>query len=114
MASQDIHGLHHFHKRKRVHQKLEKYPHPNKWKRLMDRLIYVVAFVSPVMTIPQIYAIWIMQNASGVSIASWLTYTISAIFWLIYALMHKEKPLIFSSALWVFMDVAVVVGVLIY
>jgi uncharacterized protein with PQ loop repeat len=114
MVSQDSHGLHHFHRRKRIHQKLEKYPHPNKWKKLMDHLIYVIVFVGPIMTIPQVTKIWIEKNATGVSAISWLTYFVTAVFWLIYATMHKEKPLIVSSVIWVFLDILIVVGTLVY
>ena len=65
------HGLHHFYKRKRIYQKLEPYPHPNKWKRLMDKLIYAVGIFGPVMTIPQLTKIWLDKNAAGVSAISW-------------------------------------------
>lgn len=114
MVHNDTHGLHHFHKRKRIHQKLEPYPHPNKWKRLMDRLIYVIVFVGPILTIPQVTKIWIEKNASGVSIISWSAYLITAIFWLIYAIMHKEKPLILSSSIWIALEALIVIGIFIH
>jgi len=45
-------GLHHFHRRKRIYQKHEPYPHPDKWKRFMDHAIYCVGVFGPIMTIP--------------------------------------------------------------
>ena len=80
----------------------------------MDRFIYVVVFVGPLMTIPQVTKIWFEKNASGVAASSWLTYFVTAFFWLIYAMMHKEKPLIISSIIWIVLDLLVVVGALIY
>lgn len=114
MVNNDIHGAHHFHKRKRIPQKSKDYLHLNKWKKLIDNLIYIVVFVGPVMTIPQVTKIWIEKNASGVSVISWLTYFVTAIFWLIYAIIHKEKPLILSSCIWVFLDLLIVVGIFIH
>jgi uncharacterized protein with PQ loop repeat len=108
------HGIHHFHKRKRIYQKLEPYPNKDKWKRLMDRIIYIIVFVGPLMTIPQVTKIWVERNASGVSIISWCAYIFTAAFWLIYAILHRERPLILSSCIWIFLEVLIVIGVLVY
>lgn len=107
-------GLHHFHARKRIHQLHEDYPHPNKAKRFMDKAIYVVGIIGPLMTIPQLAKIWIEKNASGVSAASWTAYTVCAIFWLIYGFMHREKPIIITYAVWLLLDAAIIVGVALY
>jgi uncharacterized protein with PQ loop repeat len=107
-------GLHHHHVRKRKHLKHEPYPHPQKFKRSIDRIIYVAGIVGPVMTIPQLSKIWIEKNASGVSALSWATYLIIAIFWLIYGIVHKEKPIIFTYAIWIVLEAFIVVGTLLY
>ena len=60
---------HHLHKRKRVTQKgLEPYPSRDRWKNLMDKLIWIFGIVGPILTIPQILKIWVDKNASGVSL----------------------------------------------
>ncbi len=64
MPAQNI-GMHHLHKRKRVHEKLEKYPHPEKFKRFIDKVIYVFAIVGPLMNLPQLYKIWGDKTAQG-------------------------------------------------
>ena len=110
----DSHGPHHFHKRQRIHQKHEPYPHPDKWKKLMDKLIYIVGVIGPVMTIPQIFKIWIHKNASGVSAASWTAYLICSIFWVIYGKMHKEKPVIITYSIWIVLDIFIIIGTIIY
>ncbi len=107
-------GLHHFHKRKRIHVKHEKYPHPNKLKNLMDRFIYVVVFIGPLFTIPQIYKIFVEQNATGVSVFTWGTYSLGSFFWLMYGVMHKEKPIIITNILWGIMNFSVMVGAVMY
>lgn len=109
-----LNGYHHFHRRKRIHLKHEKYPHPNKWKRLIDKVIYVVGIGAPLMTIPQLTKIWIEKNASGVSVISWASYLIAAIVWLIYGIAHKEKPIILAYSLWIIFEILIVVGTLMY
>jgi uncharacterized protein with PQ loop repeat len=106
--------LHHFHKRERVNVKCEPHSHPKKWKKVMDKLIYVVAFIGPIMTLPQIIKIWGEKNAAGVSVASWATFSVLSIFWIIYGIMHEEKPIIISSTLWFILDACVVLGTLMY
>ena len=108
------HGLHHFHKRKRVHLKLEKYPHPDKSKRFMDKAIYVIGVLGPILTLPQIYKIWIEKNATGVSIISWSAYLLIAFFWVIYGFMHKEKPIILTYLTWIVIHAFVVIGIAMY
>ena len=109
-----VSGLHHLSKRKRIHVNYEKYPHPNKWKGLIDRLIYIVAVVGPLLTIPQVCKIWVEQNAIGVSIITWISYLIGGIFWLIYGLIHKEKPIIFANIIWIIMEITIIIGILVY
>ena len=111
---QDSHGSHHFHKRKRIHQKHETYPHPDKFKRFIDKLILVVCVAAPVMTIPQVVKIWFEQNAMDVSALSWGSYLVFATIWLIYGVVHKEKPLIITNSLWIVLDILIVVGTIIY
>lgn len=107
-------GLHHAHKRKRVHQKQEPYPHPNKLKRFIDKFIYIVAIFGMVMTIPQITKIWIGKNAAGVSAISWGAYLVGAVFWLIYGILHKEKPIIFTYSIWIFLEIFIIIGTVMY
>ncbi len=107
-------GLHHYHIRKRIHQKHEVYPSPKKSIRFMDKAVYIVGIIGPLMTIPQLMKIWIEQNVSGISILSWGTYLFTALFWLVYGIIHKEKPLIFMYSLWVLVEIFVVIGIAIY
>lgn len=107
-------GLHHFHKRKRIYLNYEVYPHPNKFKRFMDKFIYVVAICGPLVSIPQAFQIWYFKNAAGVSYFTWLGFFLGAIFWLIYGLMHKEKPIIIANILWIIIDLVIFLGVIIY
>src|SRR3989338_160779 len=105
----DGHAAHHLNKRKRVHEKLEPYPHPDKLKRFMDQLVYFVGVLGIVMTIPQITNIWVEKNASGVSAISWSAYLVTAVVWTAYGVLHGEKPIIITSAVWIFLDLMIII-----
>lgn len=109
-----ISGLHHFLSRKFLYQKLEPYPHPEKYKRILDKIVYVAGIAGPVMTIPQVLIIWMEKNASGTSLITWISYTIITFFWLLYGLAHKEKPIIISNALWIVFEIVIVIGIYMY
>ena len=110
----DTHVKHHKNVRKRIHEKFERYPHPEKRKKIIDTLVYVAGFFGLAMTIPQIMKIWIEKNASGVSAISWGSYFVIGLVMISYAVVHKEKPLIVTYVLWEIFYVFIIAGALIY
>lgn len=112
--TQDTAAMHHLHKRKRIHDKNELYPHSNKFKRFMDKIIFIVGIVGPGLTIPQIIKIFSMQSAAGVSLITWLGYLIASIFWIIYGILHKDKPIIVTYCMNIIVNLGVVIGTIIY
>lgn len=106
-------GPHHFHIRKRIHEKFEPYPHPDKWKRFIDMLIYIGGIVSPVMTLPQLFKIWVEKNIVGVSLATWVAFLVGGLFWIAYGVIHKEKPIIFIYSLGTVINALIVAGIII-
>lgn len=59
--------------------------------RSVDSLVYIVSILSLLFTLDQVRIVWIENNASGVSLLSWIFYTISSLVWLFYGILHKEK-----------------------
>ena len=108
------HGLYHLYKRKRIHQKGEPYPHPDKFKRFIDKVAFLGGLFFILFTLPQLTRIWIDKVASGVSIITWVGYFFGAVFWVTYGIMHKEKPLIFNYSVAAILDILIVIGVFIY
>jgi uncharacterized protein with PQ loop repeat len=109
-----LHNLYHLLLRKRVHLNLEPYPHPVKWKASLDRLIIWVSIFGPFSAIPQVAKIWLEREASGVSVVSWALNFLLACVWLFYGIVHKEKPIIINSSLWMCMHVLVIIGTIKY
>lgn len=107
-------GRHHQHLRRRLYKNLEPYPHPKFWTRLLDRLIFVVGFASPAFTLPQLYQIYVLHNAAGVSSLTWGAYAFFDIPWILYGLVHKEAPITFTYTLWLFANALVAIGALVF
>ena len=92
----------------------QKYPHPDPKIKFLDNLVMCVAVIMPLTAIPQIYKIWFLQNAAGVSLLTWSLFFIMAIPMLIYGLVHREKVLIVLNVLWLIMYGFVIIGTIIY
>lgn len=81
---------------------------------IADRLVYVGGFLGILLTIPQITTIWIEKTASGVSAISWSAYLLVAIFWIYYGIVHKERPIIITNIIWIFLDMLIIIGTILY
>ncbi len=73
-----------------------------------------VAFISPLSATPQIFTIFGKQQASGVSLASWIMYLLIGLITLAYGSFHKLRPIIISQSLWTIIDIVIIVGVIMY
>lgn len=82
--------------------------------KLFERFMLVFATVEPIATVPQIIQIWSSKNDSGVSLVTWLFYTLTSTVWLFYGFKIKDKPIIVSGILWVASQALVVIGILIH
>lgn len=92
-----------------------KHKHTNKnFKLIFDKLVYIIAIVTPLMTIPQALKIFINKNAVDLALVTWLAYLVSAFVWLTYGIFHKEKPIIINSALWIILNSIIIGGIFLY
>lgn len=107
-------GQHHQQTRKRIHKNLEIYPHSDKWKNFIDKLVYVAGILSPLFTLPQVYKIWINKSAYDISLITWIIYLFVSITWLLYGISHKEKPIIVLNLGLTTVNLLVVIGAIIY
>ena len=76
-------------------------------------LPYLSAFTM-VMTVPQIWTIWVLRDVAGVSLLSWGTYLIAACLWFVHGVQKRDKTIYVACVGWVLLDAAVVLGVLLY
>jgi uncharacterized protein with PQ loop repeat len=100
--------------RHNLHHRLGNEDNPSAASIVVDRFIYVIGFIGPLTALPQITEIWFKKNATAVSGISSAGYLFLAVSWLIYGIVHKVKPIIFTSVLWVIFDLIILVGVMLY
>ncbi len=113
MVQHDL-SHHHRHIRKRIHKNLEQYPHPDKIKKNLDKIIYIYASIMPIFTSTQVIKIFLTQNASGVSLIAWSAYLIGTLLWLSYGILHREKPIIYANSINTAVNLGVVIGIILY
>jgi|SRR3989344_972802 len=83
-------------------------------KYLIDHVMFIIALVAPIMTIPQLLEIWVNRKVAGVAVATWAAYTFVSFMWLWYGIVHKEKPVILTNLLLLVFDALIVLGVFIF
>ena len=84
------------------------------WLRLFEKLMYAVAIAAPLALAPQIYEIFTTKNVSGISLLSWVILTGIHLLWIVYALVHKATPVLVSSFLFILMNIAGILGIILY
>lgn len=85
-----------------------------KEKKFIDKAAYFVGIMFPIFTIPQVYQLYTSKEATGISLLTWVAYSVLTVMFLIYALVDKIKPLIIAELVWIFIDVLMVIGIIIY
>ncbi len=104
----------HQYRRKRVHQKLEPYPHDNIYYRALDAVVSIVAVVAPLATLPQAIDIWINHQTDGVSLLTWSLFLVNGLPLLLYSIAHKDMRLIIMYSLYAVLNSTVVVGIILF
>ncbi|MEO7116013.1 MAG: SemiSWEET family transporter [Caldimonas sp.] len=79
----------------------------------LEKILRSLSVVTMLMTVPQVYAIWVARNASGVSILSWASYLVSACLWFVYGFGKKDKTIYLACIGWIVLDAAIVVGIIV-
>ncbi|MCX6762259.1 MAG: SemiSWEET family transporter [Candidatus Moranbacteria bacterium] len=80
----------------------------------VDHLVYGVVIVGPMMNLPQLFQIRINKSAKNISIITWASFALFSFIWLLYGLVHKEKPLIIMNSALILIQGLIVAGALFY
>ena len=79
----------------------------------LERVLRILVVVTMLMTIPQVVSVW-SAPPGGVSVLSWLTYLASSVAWLVYGLRRHDTMIWLSNVGWIFLDVAIIAGVIVH
>ena len=80
----------------------------------LRRILGFMSVFSMLMTIPQVWTIWVNHQAAGVSAVSWSAYLLSALLWFVYGLRQRDKNIYLPCIGWVGLDVAVITGAILW
>jgi MtN3 and saliva related transmembrane protein len=80
----------------------------------LERLMIFVAVVGPFANLPQLLKIWIKKKTNGVSLVSWILFSILSIVWLIYGIVKKDKYIIIALGITLILQLLIVIGTVIY
>lgn len=83
-------------------------------KKFIDKSVLFAAIIYPFTTIPQILEIFKDKKTAGISVLTWALYLLFSLFFLLYSIRRKLKPLIIEYILWVIMEITVIAGVFMY
>lgn len=78
-----------------------------------DTLVFFASFAYPLSGLGQAVSVFKGQT-EGVSVASWLSFMLFAMLFLVYGIKHRVVPMIITNAIWIVVDGLVVVGVLLH
>ncbi|HXJ54063.1 MAG TPA: hypothetical protein VNH16_21975 [Burkholderiales bacterium] len=81
---------------------------------LLRRALGAMSVFTIVMTVPQIWTIWVGHQASGVSVLSWSAYLVSALLWFWHGLRKRDRNIYLACIAWIAADSAVIAGALVY
>ncbi len=93
---------------------LEPFPARSALKRFLDYFMYVVGVVAPFALLPQIIQIYTEKSAAGISPVTWALLTFFNILWVLYGIVHNDKPIIITNILFAAFNAAVIIGALLY
>jgi len=94
-----------YHKSKKDHIK-------EKGMHALDKIIFPIALVSPIMTVPQVLQVWQDHKTAGLAITTWIGFAFASTFWTLYGVAHKDKAITYSSGIVVVLDILIVIGIL--
>ena len=89
---------------------------PIEVQKKMERIMLFVAVIGPLGTVPQVVKVFFTHThlVHGLSLFTWLTFTIISALWLFYGLTFKRTALVVANSLYVVVNGAVVTGILLY
>lgn len=81
---------------------------------VLGKILPLVSIVTMVMTLPQIWSIWVAHDVAGVSLLTWGTYLLGACLWFVNGVQKHDRTIYVACIGWILLDAAVVVGVLVF
>lgn len=83
-------------------------------RRAIDRAMMFVSILNPLVAIPQAIIIYSNKSVANVSLVTWVSFMLVGVILTFYAGAHHIKPMIINQILWFLVDIAIIIGILVY
>jgi uncharacterized protein with PQ loop repeat len=80
----------------------------------LEKILRGLSVFTMLMTVPQVYTIWVGHDAGGVSALSWAAYLLAACLWFVYGVQKRDKTIYLACVGWIVLDLAIVAGAVVY
>ena len=91
-----------------------KHYHKNQRSFFINKIILAAAIIEPLFTLPQAYIIFKNQDASDISLTTWIGFNVLTLVWIWYSIVNKEKVVLVYQGLYFILNTTVIIGALIY
>jgi uncharacterized protein with PQ loop repeat len=96
----------------RARQKIKSFGNASQ-QRKINAIVLAMGVIEPLFTLPQAHNIWVKHEVAGVSLVTWIFFTLAAIVWCFYGITINSRPLIISYSLCAVFNGIVVIGLLV-
>ena len=86
----------------------------SRFNRFIDRSAFVVGIIAPLSTVPQIIQIYTTRSAEDLNLGTWGLFLAFTVFWLLYGIVNRARPLIITNSIWLVSYVVVIIGAVIH
>lgn len=76
---------------------------------LSEILGFAAGFLTTIAFIPQVHKIWATKSAEDVSLATFATFTVGVLMWLLYGIAKQEPPIIVWNSVTLVLAIAILV-----
>lgn len=80
----------------------------------LEKVLRAFSVITMVLTVPQVWVVWVDREVGGVSLISWGAYLVSACLWFVYGIQKRDKTIYLACIGWIIMDAAIVIGIIIH
>ena len=84
--------------------------------RDFEGFMFLMGIIGPLATAPQLIKLYHTHShhAHGLSLSTWIAYSLLALLWFLYGLVHKNVPIWVGNSIGLVMDLLMVIGILIH
>lgn len=107
-------GLHHLHQRRKRIAEGPPTVRSVLYKAKIDLLIYIAAFVGPLVLLPQVLTVYATHDTSGLFLPTWCMLGALNFLWILYGRAHNEKPIVITNSALMVLNFSIAAGIVLF